>query len=127
MRTDVGVVRNRNEDSILAEPPESPDALAHGWLGIVADGLGGHRRGDVASQLAVETTREVFYRATRSASIGEQLRLAVEKANDVIRRKGETSDEFKETASTITAAVIDGPRLTVAQVGDSRCYLIRNS
>jgi protein phosphatase len=126
--TDVGVVRNRNEDSVLTEPPGSPDAKAYGWLGIVADGLGGHKRGDVASALAVQTTRDAFYgRSLRPAETGERLRKAVEQANDAIRRKGEEGEEFTETASTITAAVINGSRLTVAQVGDSRGYLIRNS
>jgi protein phosphatase len=126
--TDVGAVRNRNEDSVLTEPPGSADAQAYGWLGIVADGLGGHKRGDIASALAVQTTRDAFYgRTGRPAETGERLRRAVENANEAIRRKGEEREEFTETASTITAAVITGSRLTVAQVGDSRGYLIRNS
>jgi serine/threonine protein phosphatase PrpC len=124
--TDVGAVRERNEDSILVEPLDSADANAHGWLGIVADGLGGHRRGDVASALAVRTTRDAFY-AQASPDPIRRLRSAVERANTVIRHKGEEADEFAETASTITAAVITGSRLVVAQVGDSRGYLIRNS
>ncbi len=125
--TDVGAVRSRNEDSIHTEPFDSPDCEVHGWLGIVADGLGGHRRGDLASQLAVETTREYFYRRSRDPDTADRLRSAVEHANEVIRRKGDESASTLEMASTITAAVIAGPRLTVAQVGDSRGYLIRNS
>jgi serine/threonine protein phosphatase PrpC len=125
---DVGSVRERNEDSVLVEPPDSPDAQAYGWLGIVADGLGGHRRGDVASALAVQTTRNVFYTlGPRAADVAPRLRSAVEHANDAIRRKGDEGEEFTETASTITAAVIVGSKLSVAQVGDSRGYLIRNS
>jgi protein phosphatase len=121
-------VRNRNEDSVLTEPPGSVDARRCGWLGIVADGLGGHKRGDVASAIAVQTTRDAFYgRSLRSIETSERLRQAVERANEAIRRKGEEGEEFTETASTITAAVITGSRLTVAQVGDSRGYLIRNS
>jgi protein phosphatase len=126
--TDVGAVRNRNEDSILVEPLDSQDATARGWLGIVADGLGGHRRGDLASQLAVQTTRAVFYERSRGRDdTGARLQLAVERANEVIRRKGEESTSTAEMASTITAAVVEGTKLTVAQVGDSRGYLIRNS
>ena len=125
--TDVGAVRSRNEDSIHAEPLDTPEFKAHGWLGIVADGLGGHRRGDLASQLAVETTREFFYRRSRDPDTSDRLRNAVETANDVIRRKGDESASTAEMASTITAAVIEGTKLTVAQVGDSRGYLIRNS
>jgi protein phosphatase len=125
--TDVGAVRTRNEDSILVEPLDSAEAGAHGWLGIVADGLGGHRRGDLASHLAVETTREVFYQRPNGRDTRDQLRLAVERANEVIGRMGAESEATAEMASTITAVVIDGTRLTVAQVGDSRGYLIRNS
>jgi len=125
--TDVGAVRSRNEDSIHAEPLDSPEIEAHGWLGIVADGLGGHLRGDLASRLAVETTREYFYQRSRDPDTGDRLRNAVERANEVIRRKGDESPSTAEMASTITAAVIEGTKLTVAQVGDSRGYLIRNS
>ena len=125
--TDVGAVRDRNEDSIHVEPLDSSEARSRGWLGIVADGLGGHRRGDLASQLAVQTTREVFYQRSPGRSPGDRLRSAVERANEVIRRTGEESATTAEMASTITAAVIEGAHLTVAQVGDSRGYLIRNS
>jgi protein phosphatase len=125
--SDVGAVRGRNEDSIYTEPLDSPEIEARGWLGIVADGLGGHRRGDLASQLAVEITREVFYRRSRDPETPDRLRNAVQAANEVIRRTGDESAATAEMASTITAAVIDGARMTVAQVGDSRGYLIRNS
>jgi protein phosphatase len=126
-RTDVGAVRSRNEDAVLAEPAASTDARVHGWLGIVADGLGGHRRGDLASQLTVQTTREVFYGRSRDKHPADRLRSAVERANEVVLRTGEESAATAEMASTITAAVIHGAKLTVAHVGDSRGYLIRNS
>lgn len=126
-RTDVGAVRSRNEDSMLTEPVGSADATAHGWLGIVADGLGGHRRGDLASQLTVQTTRDTFYGRSHARYTPERLRAAVEHANEVVLRTGEQSEATTDMASTITAAVIQGPKLTIAQVGDSRCYLIRNS
>src|ERR1043166_2492190 len=104
-RTDVGAVRERNEDSVLVEPLESPEAQSFGWLGIVADGLGGHRRGDVASALAVQITRDLFYlRRSSAPKTPQALRLAVEHANEAIRRKGEEAEEFADTASTITAA-----------------------
>jgi len=126
-RTDVGAVRSRNEDSVLTEPLGSADATAHGWLAIVADGLGGHRRGDLASQLTVQTTRDTFYGRSHAQYTPERLRAAVEHANEVVLHTGEQSEATTEMASTITAAVIQGPKLTIAQVGDSRCYLIRNS
>src|SRR6185312_2694636 len=87
--THPGRVRSRNEDSVLVEPADSVDLQSHGWLGIVADGLGGHRRGDVASHLAVQTTRDAFYLAARKMTAADRLRRAVENANFVIRQKGE--------------------------------------
>lgn len=126
-RTDVGAVRSRNEDSILFEPASSDEARAHGWLGIVADGLGGHRSGDVASKLAVKTTRDAFYRPALEKLTKDRLTRAVQLANQAILQDGHSSDDKLDMASTITAAVIEGPVLTVAQVGDSRGYLIRNS
>ena len=126
-KTDVGAVRSRNEDFVLCEPTDSPEALAHGWLGIVADGLGGHRSGNIASQLAVDTTREVFYARSREKQTRDRLRSAVQNANEVIIENGLSASDNAEMASTITAAVIEGSKLTVAQVGDSRGYLVRNS
>ena len=127
--TDVGSVRTRNEDSILFEPADSPDARDYGWLGIVCDGLGGHRSGNVASQLGVTTTREAFYglkHARASATPAERLRIAVEASNQRIAKAAQ-DPEYASMATTITAAVIRGSKLVVAQVGDSRGYLIRNS
>jgi protein phosphatase len=124
-RTDVGCVRTRNEDCIFTEPLDSPQAKEHGWVGVVADGLGGHPSGDLASRLAAQTTRDVFYKRSRE-TIGERLRAAVEKANDVIVNTAQVETQHTDMASTITAAVIHGASVFIAQVGDSRGYLIRN-
>jgi protein phosphatase len=124
-RTDVGSVRTRNEDSIYTEPPDSPQTREHGWLGVVADGLGGHPSGDFASRLAVQTTRDLFYKRSPEPT-GERLRAAVKKANDVIVQTAQTEVQHADMASTITAAVIRGASVFMAQVGDSRGYLIRN-
>lgn len=124
-RTDVGSVRTRNEDCIYTEPLDSPHLREYGWLGVVADGLGGHPSGDFASRLAAQTTRDVFYKRSNE-TVGARLRAAVEKANDVIIRAAENESEHAEMASTITAAVIRGSSVIIAQVGDSRGYLIRN-
>src|SRR5438270_11460585 len=90
-KTDVGAVRSRNEDPILCEPTSSPEALAHGWLGIVADGLGGHRSGNIASQLAADTTRAVFYTRAREKRARDRLRVAVQNANEVILKNGRSA------------------------------------
>jgi PPM family protein phosphatase len=124
-RTDVGSVRQRNEDCIYTEPLDSPQNGEHGWIGVVADGLGGHPSGDFASRLATQTTRDVFYERSRE-TIRERLRAAVERANDVIIQAAQREAQHYEMASTLTAAVIRGARMFMAQVGDSRGYLIRN-
>jgi protein phosphatase len=123
--TDVGSVRRRNEDSILTEPLDSPQAKEHGWVGVVADGLGGHPSGDVASRLAAQTTRDEFYKWSREP-IGERLRAAVDKANEIIVNTAQVESQHAGMGSTITAAVIHGASVFIAQVGDSRGYLIRN-
>jgi protein phosphatase len=124
-RTDVGSVRSRNEDSIYTEPLDSEQTREHGWFAVVADGLGGHPSGDFASRLAAQTTRDTFYKRSHD-TIGQRLRSAVEQANQVIVRTAQTETQHAEMASTITVAVIRGASLFMAQVGDSRGYLIRN-
>jgi len=124
-RTDVGSVRTRNEDCIYTEPVDSPQTRESGWVGVVADGLGGHPSGDFASRLAAQTTRDVFYKRSHE-STGERLRSAVKKANEVIVQTAQTEVQHADMASTITAAVIQGATVFMAQVGDSRGYLIRN-
>jgi PPM family protein phosphatase len=124
--TDMGVVRKRNEDSIVTEPTSSAEAHNSGWLGIVADGMGGRNSGDVASKLAVNTTRDWFYQRS-SANTQDRLRAAVEQSNATVFRCSQSAAENDGMGTTITAAVIRGSRLTIAHVGDSRAYLIRNS
>jgi serine/threonine protein phosphatase PrpC len=122
--TDPGRVRARNEDNIYVEPEDSPDARARGWVGIVADGVGGRQAGDVASRLAVETTRATFY-ASNDTGLGERLRSAVISANAAIFQSVLQSPGEAGMASTITAAALSDGQLYVAQVGDSRAYLVQ--
>jgi serine/threonine protein phosphatase PrpC len=124
-RTDIGRQRRRNEDALHAEPPDSARALSAGWLGIVADGLGGRPAGDVASELAVRTIVDAFY-GEPSGDAAEWLRQAVEQGNAAIHQQGLAVSAYAGMACTVTAAIILGHRLIVAQVGDSRAYLLRD-
>jgi protein phosphatase len=124
-RTDVGRSRKRNEDSIGVEPAGSTRARADGWLGIVADGLGGRPAGDVASHVAVDTTSAAFYEGS-SAPVDARLKGAVERANQAIFEEASHPGPHAGMSSTITAAVIHGDQIVFAQVGDTRGYLVRD-
>jgi protein phosphatase len=108
--TDIGRVRERNEDSVLVEPP----------LYVVADGMGGHRGGDVASQIAVETMEELG--ASDRGSLADHVR----HANLAVWKRSMEDERVSGMGTTLTAVRIDGDSLVLAHVGDSRAYLLRN-
>jgi protein phosphatase len=125
-RTDVGRVRLRNEDFLGAFEPDDPELLqARGRLFVVADGMGGHARGDVASRLAVQTLHDAYYDAGRSEPLPEALRRSVEIANDVVYREGGVAVGQEPMGTTLTAMVIRDDAAFLAHVGDSRAFLIR--
>ncbi len=113
--TDVGMVRMQNEDSFMADE----------GLYVVADGMGGHNAGEVASALAVTTVRSG---AKGGLSSGEQLRELVQQANSAIYTASLDDSTQSGMGTTLTAvAVVPGDvlRVAVANVGDSRTYLWR--
>jgi len=113
--TDVGMVRMQNEDSFMADD----------GLYIVADGMGGHNAGEVASALAVTTVRSG---AKGGLTNGEQLRELVQQANSAIYTASLDDSTQSGMGTTLTAvAVVPGDvlRVAVANVGDSRTYLWR--
>ena len=131
-RTDVGLQRDHNEDSFLLMPDYS--------LFVVADGMGGHRAGDVASRLAIEAIAEYF------RSIGNEevtwplpfdgrlsedenhLLVSVRLANRRILERSARSREFHGMGTTVVGALFnpDQGRMIIAHVGDSRAYRIRD-
>ena len=124
--TDPGPVREQNEDAVLLTEPESELARSHGVLLAVADGMGGYQRGEVAAQLAIETLREVFYGSPlEPTEIPQRLRVAIRQANERIYGEWQPLGEEHLMGTTLVAAVIREHDLTVANVGDSRAYLIR--
>jgi protein phosphatase len=124
--TDPGLQRENNEDTWIGPPELSPDIAAQkGYLYIVADGVGGHQGGEIASQIAVQTTRQTYYN-DGNPDIGRSLRAAIEEANRNIYHRGISNANEYGMSTTITAAVIRGNELVVANVGDSRAYLIRD-
>lgn len=121
-----GRVRTRNEDCHGAFEPADPELLrARGRLFAVADGIGGHARGDVASRLAVETLQQTYFGAARSEPVPEALRRAVHTANEAVHRESRLSAGEPPMGTTLTALVIHGAQAFLAHVGDSRAFLVR--
>lgn len=108
-------------------PTEEKALLRHGWLFIVADGMGGAQAGEVASNLATETIHRLFYQAPASMSRRESLDRAVRSANQAVYERSEQDPALSGMGTTVTAVVIQDRHVTIAQVGDSRCYLCRKS
>ncbi|HEU4325646.1 MAG TPA: PP2C family serine/threonine-protein phosphatase [Roseiflexaceae bacterium] len=116
-QTDVGLVRDHNEDSYGVG--EGPQVEQLGQLVIICDGMGGHAAGEVASRIGVDTVLAQYY-ADTDADRPAAVRRAVERANAEIYRKGRGT-----MGTTAVAALLHSDSLLVANVGDSRAYLIR--
>lgn len=126
-RSDIGKKRDNNEDySKSFEPQDSRELNQSGRLFVVADGMGGHQQGEKASSFAVETLLKVYYEAPqippekRLSDIIKQINLKLIEYSEKNLPRGE------RTGTTLVAAVIRKDKLLVANVGDSRAYLIRD-
>ncbi len=112
--SDVGNIRDNNQDDLL---------IVEDALYVVADGMGGHVAGEVASREAVEAMRDA-YDAPGST---DDVRQAVRLANGAVWKRGADEPSYRGMGTTVTAvAVVDGDKLAVANVGDSRTYLLRD-
>jgi PPM family protein phosphatase len=125
--SDPGTVRPRNEDCLGHVAPSSEEqARTHGWLFVLADGVGGQQQGEVASRAAVEEVVAGFRRAPAMETHGSLLTRLVQSANARIYDTGALSGRMGlPMASTVVVCALRLDRATVAHVGDSRCYLIR--
>jgi serine/threonine protein phosphatase PrpC len=153
-QTDLGKVREQNEDDCFVQVSSGGGETS--GLFIVADGMGGYKAGEVASKLAVQEIREILNplfapssaqetialpvltgqeesHSTRQlpemrevALIHERLKQAITKANEVIVGYGKAHREARGLGSTVTVALILGNNAYIANVGDSRTYLLRN-
>jgi protein phosphatase len=116
--TDRGRLRPHNEDSLLVE--------AERGLFAVADGMGGHAAGEVASHLAIEAVRSALSGdPPAERDMPARLRDAIEEANRRIAEQIEQQPECRGMGTTLVVAVSDGPRCWIAHIGDSRAYLVR--
>jgi PPM family protein phosphatase len=126
--SDAGRVRTTNEDKFISDPD----------LGLfaVADGMGGHKAGEVAAQLAVEAIMGFISRSDKDYDVtwpygiddtlsfdGNRLRTAIFLANRKVFRAAESSDDYGGMGTTIVGALMNGSHVSIGSVGDSRVYL----
>lgn len=127
--SDAGPVRKNNEDSCAVES----DVQVY----VVADGMGGHSAGEVASRLAVEALVGFMRRSHEDTDVSwpygidptlslhsNRLRTAINLANRRVFRAAESHDDYTGMGTTVVAALVTGSRLIVGNVGDSRLYLL---
>src|SRR5262245_48730405 len=131
-RSHPGAVRTINEDSVLWD--------AELGLLVVADGMGGHNAGEVASKLAVDTLRTVLEKNSRDDDFtwpvglnpnlslnANRLLSAVKMANRRVFRAAEEQADYNGMGTTVVAALANGARVSFSNVGDSRLYLLTGS
>ena len=122
--THVGMVRTENQDCYGEFPVNRRDIEDEGGkLFIVADGMGGHRAGRLASEIAVRTIAASYYE-TNGSSITERLQTAFQTANSVIYTHGVLHPEHAGLGTTCVALVLKDQGATIAHIGDSRVYRI---
>jgi serine/threonine protein phosphatase PrpC len=123
MLTDVGLVREANEDSVAYVATRAPI----GGLAIVADGMGGHSAGEVASRLAVETILDRFHEAMDAGEpMPETLAASLAAANETILERSQTDPNCAGMGTTCTIVAIRDNHAFLAHIGDSRAYLWRD-
>jgi len=129
--TDIGKIREKNEDNV--------QIFSDLGLGIVADGMGGHSAGEIASNIAIsvlaETIRKVNNRTLnippnflpKLNPTERKLLLAANLANEAIYSTAQTSSMYRMMGTTLTGVIIEQDIATTVHVGDSRLYLLRNN
>ncbi|HUK20795.1 MAG TPA: Stp1/IreP family PP2C-type Ser/Thr phosphatase [Gemmatimonadales bacterium] len=120
-RSDVGIIRSGNEDSFIMVPERG--------IWVVADGMGGHAAGEVASEMAVRfVARELGSLLDASdETAAERMRAAIRAANGAIFQRTLTEHDKRGMGTTVTALVLHDGRFLIGQVGDSRAYLYREN
>ena len=128
--TDIGKIREKNEDNVLI----SSDLA----LGVVADGMGGHSAGEIASSIAVSVLAETIRKINTGAlaipenflpklsQVERELLMAANLANAAIYSTAQSSDTYKMMGTTLTGVLFDQDQAIAVHVGDSRIYLIRD-
>ncbi|WP_028611117.1 Stp1/IreP family PP2C-type Ser/Thr phosphatase [Paenibacillus harenae] len=123
-RTDIGLGRQVNEDQSWIAQLDNGITLA-----IVADGMGGHQAGDVASRLAVDAFRSMLEQSAAKADLSLQegkmlIRQAISQANEAVYELASRNERYHNMGTTIVAALVKQDNAIIGHVGDSRAYKI---
>lgn len=125
--TDVGRKRDHNEDNMAYVIPKDPQVMTQkGALFIVADGMGGHAAGEVASEIAVDTVSNAYYQDDND-DVPTSLLQAIRRANAAIHQRAAENMLRSGMGTTCVVAILRGNVAYIANVGDSRAYLVRRS
>ncbi len=121
--SDKGCSRPANQDYIgmIQSPDDS------GFVAVVADGMGGHQAGDIASRLAVEEIRSGFFTQLKKKTPQQALRQVFEKANSVVFTRAQQSLEYQGMGTTLVVLAFYESAAYFAHTGDSRLYLMRKN
>jgi serine/threonine protein phosphatase PrpC len=124
MLTHPGLVRQNNEDVVACVFRDQGKTAGRGALALVADGMGGHAAGEVASAIAADTVRRLYYE--RDGLPGAVLTAAFAAANEAIYRRGMVDPACAGMGTTCTALAWRDGAAFLAHIGDSRAYLLRD-
>ncbi|MEP7237569.1 MAG: Stp1/IreP family PP2C-type Ser/Thr phosphatase [Ferruginibacter sp.] len=127
VKTDLGNVRTNNEDAGSFFKVAGENTIREkGYLLLVADGMGGHNAGEVASKMAVEIIHEEYFRPNGESNKEKLLSKAFNTANKKIFDMASVNQSYKGMGTTCTALVVVGQNIYYAHAGDSRAYLYKN-
>lgn len=125
-KTDVGMRRSANQDSLVVRLCSDYDEWQRcGHLFVVADGMGGHSVGDLASRITVEALPQAFYRVDAD-TIQERVRRAMMAANKAVNDRGIQNPEFADMGTTCSAVSLSEQGAVIGHIGDSRIYRVRS-
>lgn len=121
-RTDVGRIRHVNEDRTIVLPERNGITVS-----IVADGMGGHQAGDIASQMAIEAIAEQLEQLSSQMDVKQleaSVRAAIEQANEKIYDVASSKEQYHGMGTTVVVTAASDTALVIGHIGDSRAYKI---
>ena len=124
--TDVGKIRELNEDYFVIKGETSPSTSKFGKSYIICDGMGGHQAGEIASKIAAEEFLKNYYsEELKEADTIKRIRISIELTNKKIYDIAKNNPSVQGMGTTIVGLIVKSKKVFVFNVGDSRCYLMR--